>query len=182
MLARRYLLRPAARLRRSRRIATAAPERLWLFDLDNTLHDTSHAIFPLIDRGMTEAVAETLAVDEATANRLRAEYWRRYGATVIGLVRHHGVDADAFLHRSHNFEVTPLVRAEDGCIEYQATTDVKTTSPAQDGPRENVVTVVEKWASVEALYAHSAAPHMGQYREKVKDCVESVKLHVTEPA
>lgn len=112
MQARRYLLRPAARLRRSRRIATAAPERLWLFDLDNTLHDTSHAIFPLIDRGMTEAVAETLAVDEATANRLRAEYWRRYGATVIGLVRHHGVDADAFLHRSHNFEVAPLVRAE----------------------------------------------------------------------
>lgn len=78
--------------------------------------------------------------------------------------------------------VTPLVRAEDGCIEYQATVDVETTSPAQDGPRENVVTVVEKWASVEALYAHSAAPHMTQYREKVKDFVESVKLHVTEPA
>ena len=105
MQARRYLLRPASRLRRSRRIATAAPERLWLFDLDNTLH-------PLRDRGLTGAVAATLAVDEATANRLRAEYWRRYGATVIGLVRHHGVDADAFLHRSHNFEVAPLVRAE----------------------------------------------------------------------
>lgn len=78
--------------------------------------------------------------------------------------------------------VTPLVRAEDGCIEYQATVDVKTTSPAQEGPRENVVTVVEKWASVEALYAHSATSHMTEYRTKVKDYVVSVKLHVTEAA
>ncbi len=44
------------------------------------------------------------------------------------------------------------------------------------------MTVIEKWASVEALYAHSAAPHMAQYREKVKDHVVSVKLHVTEAA
>src|SRR4051794_27179634 len=78
--------------------------------------------------------------------------------------------------------VTPLVRAETGCIAYEATIDVKTTSPAQDGPRENVVTVVEKWESVEALYAHSATPHMTEYRTKVKDCVVSVKLHVTQPA
>lgn len=78
--------------------------------------------------------------------------------------------------------LTPLVRAEDGCIEYGATVDVETTSPAQDGPRKNVIMVVEKWESVEALYAHSAAAHMAEYREKVKDSVESVKLHVTRPA
>lgn len=113
MQARRLLSRPAARVRRSRR--TAADEnRLWLFDLDNTLHDTSHAIFPLIDAGMTQAVAESLAVDEATANHYRSAYWKRYGATVIGMVRHHGIDPHAFLHRSHDFDVGPLVRAEKG--------------------------------------------------------------------
>lgn len=77
--------------------------------------------------------------------------------------------------------VTPLVRAEDGCIEYQATVDVKTTLAVQDGPREDAITVVEKWASVEALYAHTKAPHMAEYREKVKDFVTSVKLVVSEP-
>src|SRR5690606_26542893 len=112
MQVRRHLLRPAARLRRSRRAATAVAERLWLFDLDNTLHDTSHAIFPRIDQGMTAAVAEALDVDIDTANELRAKYWHRYGATVIGMVRHHGVDAHAFLRRSHDFDVNPLVRAE----------------------------------------------------------------------
>lgn len=112
MRAYRQLLRPAVRLRRSRRQATGA--RLWLFDLDNTLHDTSHAIFPRIDQGMTRAVAQALDVDTATANRLRAQYWRRYGATVIGMVRHHGVDAHAFLRSSHDFDIAPLLRAETG--------------------------------------------------------------------
>ena len=78
--------------------------------------------------------------------------------------------------------LTPLVRAEAGCIEYQATVDVPTTIPVQDGPRPDVVTVIEKWASVEALYAHGAMPHMTEYRTKVKDHVVGVKLQVTEAA
>ncbi|WP_459616733.1 pyrimidine 5'-nucleotidase [Bordetella sp. 2513F-2] len=114
MQARRYVLRPASRLRRARRAATGVSQRLWLFDLDNTLHDTSHAIFPRIDAGMTAAVAEALGLDLDAASLLRQQYWQRYGATVIGLVRHHGVDANAFLHRSHDFDVAPLVRAERG--------------------------------------------------------------------
>lgn len=114
MQARRHLLRPAARQRRSRRIATGAPQRLWLFDLDNTLHDTSHAIFPRINLGMTQAVVEALGVDVDAANLLRTQYWKRYGATVIGLVRHHGIDAGSFLLRSHDFDVAPLIRAERG--------------------------------------------------------------------
>lgn len=77
--------------------------------------------------------------------------------------------------------LTPLVRAEDGCIEYQGTVDVPTTLAVQEGPRPNVVTVVEKWDSVEALYAHMQAAHMTEYREKVKDFVVGVELVVSEP-
>ena len=64
--------------------------------------------------------------------------------------------------------LTPLVRAEDGCIEYQATVDVPTTLAVQDGPRDDVVTVVEKWESVEALVrahdgpAHGRVPREGE--------------------
>jgi quinol monooxygenase YgiN len=77
--------------------------------------------------------------------------------------------------------VTPLVRAEEGCIEYQATVDVPTTIALQEPPRQDVVTVVEKWATLDALYAHTKAPHMTEYRTKVKDYVTGVKLQVTEP-
>jgi quinol monooxygenase YgiN len=78
--------------------------------------------------------------------------------------------------------LTPLVRSEAGCIEYQATIDVQTTLAAQVGPRADVLTVIEKWESVDALYAHSAAPHMTGYRAKVKEMVLSVGLQITEPA
>jgi quinol monooxygenase YgiN len=77
--------------------------------------------------------------------------------------------------------VTPLVRAEDGCIEYQATIDVPTMLALQDSPRDDVVTVVEKWASLDTLYAHTKASHMGDYRVRVKDYVRSVTLQVLEP-
>jgi quinol monooxygenase YgiN len=77
--------------------------------------------------------------------------------------------------------VTPLVRDEEGCIEYQATIDVPTTLALQDSPRDDVVIVVEKWASLDALYAHTKAPHMGDYRARVKDYVRGVTLQVMEP-
>ncbi len=87
---------------------------VWFFDLDNTLHDASHAIFRAIDTRMTDYVERHLAVDRAEADRLRRHYWLRYGATLLGLVRHHGVDARHFLHETHDFEVTELLRAERG--------------------------------------------------------------------
>ena len=87
---------------------------VWFFDLDNTLHDTSYKIFAEISLGMTAAVMESLGVDEDAANILRTKYWRRYGATMIGMVRHHGISAQEFLHRSHSFDVRPLIRAESG--------------------------------------------------------------------
>jgi quinol monooxygenase YgiN len=74
--------------------------------------------------------------------------------------------------------LTPLVRAEQGCIEYVATIDVQTAIKVQVPPRPNVVTVVEKWESIEALTAHLAATHMQTYREDVKDIVKSVALQV----
>jgi len=87
---------------------------VWLFDLDNTLHDTSYKIFPAINVGMTAAVMKTLDLDEAAASELRTHYYRRYGATLLGLVRHHNIDPHAFLQSSHAFDVAPLVKAERG--------------------------------------------------------------------
>ena len=76
----------------------------------------------------------------------------------------------------------PAVRAEAGCIEYGPTIDVNTGIAVQPPVRDNVVTVVEKWESLEALRAHMAAPHMVQYREQVKDMVVKVVLQILEPA
>ena len=75
--------------------------RTWLFDLDNTLHNASPHIFPHISRAMMAYMCEHLEIDEAEATRLRQNYWQRYGATLLGLMRHHGTDPHHFLHHTH---------------------------------------------------------------------------------
>ncbi|MCP1117767.1 pyrimidine 5'-nucleotidase [Robbsia andropogonis] len=88
---------------------------VWLFDLDNTLHHASHAIFPYINREMTAFIERALAVDRETANRLRVAYTRRYGAALLGLVRRHGIDAHAFLREVHPSDtLMEMVRGERG--------------------------------------------------------------------
>lgn len=75
--------------------------RVWLFDLDNTLHDASASAFAEVNRGMTDYIVEHLGVDAAGADALRRDYWQRYGATLLGLVRHHGVAGAHFLAQTH---------------------------------------------------------------------------------
>lgn len=76
---------------------------VWLFDLDNTLHDATPHIFPHINQSMTAYLAEALGLDKDTASRVRVEYWHRYGATLTGMMRHHGTDPHHFLHHTHQF-------------------------------------------------------------------------------
>jgi pyrimidine 5'-nucleotidase len=93
--------------RRRRECARAAKPRrsqassIWLFDLDDTLHDASHAAFGELHVAMGAYVAGHLGIDEEQAARLRERYWLRYGATLLGLVRHHGVHAAHFLAETH---------------------------------------------------------------------------------
>jgi putative hydrolase of the HAD superfamily len=74
---------------------------VWLFDLDNTLHDASHAAFGPTNQAMTEYIATHLRMPEPEASALRQHYWEHYGATMLGLVRHHGVKASHFLEETH---------------------------------------------------------------------------------
>lgn len=106
--------RVRARLRR-RPAGDNSGRTVWLFDLDNTLHDASHAIFPAINRLMTAYVARVLGCDEATASRVRVDYWQRYGATLLGMIRHHGVDPADFLRAAHEFPaLAEMVRVRRG--------------------------------------------------------------------
>lgn len=80
------------------------PGRVWIFDLDNTLHNATPHIFPHINRAMTDYIRRHLALDEGAAQNLRQEYWHRYGATLTGLMRHHGIDPHHFLAETHDLE------------------------------------------------------------------------------
>ena len=75
--------------------------RVWLFDLDNTLHDASCSAFSMLDGAMNDYSARELALPHEEADFLRRHYWHRYGATLLGLERHHGIRAAHFLEHTH---------------------------------------------------------------------------------
>lgn len=71
----------------------------------------------------------------------------------------------------------PNVMNEEGCVEYLPTIDLPASLPPQEMD-PNVVTIIEKWKSLEDLTAHFSTPHMQAYRESVKDLIEKVSIKV----
>lgn len=88
-------------------------ERVWLFDLDDTLHDASAHVFPQIHHSMAAYIARHLGITQEEATRLRSHYWRRYGATLLGMMKHHAVSPRHFLWHTHQFDnLESLLRSE----------------------------------------------------------------------
>lgn len=95
-------------------------KRLWLFDLDNTLHNASAEVFPQISRNMNGWIATHCGQDDAVlsdaeADLLRQSFWQRYGATLLGISRKPGRRARQFLEAAHQFRNLPaMIHAEKG--------------------------------------------------------------------
>ena len=142
----------------------------WLFDLDNTLHDASHAIFPAINVNMNRYMAQVLGRDglpddAAAVNATRLAYWRRYGATLLGMVMHHQVRAEEFLREAHRFDdLTQMIRAERGLgrlLKRLPGTKILLTN----APR---------------AYSHAVLRHLGLHRHFVRHIpIEAMYVHRT---
>ena len=85
---------------------------------------------------------------------------------------------EAFLAEFHR--IVPTVLEETGCIEYGPTIDAETDIERQQTDPK-VVTIIEKWQSLDDLKAHLGAPHMAAYRERVKDFVAGAELRILQP-
>jgi len=95
--------------------------------------------------------------------------------SVIASISLHEGERESFL-QIFNANV-PEVRREAGCLEYYPAVDVESGIPVQRLDPD-MVTVIEKWQSLEALMAHLAAPHMLAYKEKVAPLVKETSLKV----
>ena len=76
---------------------------MWIFDLDNTLHDATTAIFPSMHEQIGNYLKRHFGVDDEGASAMRQVFWSRYGTTMNGLMRHHGTDPRQFLRETHVF-------------------------------------------------------------------------------
>jgi putative hydrolase of the HAD superfamily len=97
------------------RIARLEPSRrVWIFDLDNTLHDAGARIFPSMHEQINAYLRRHFGVDDAGADAMRRRFWLRYGTTLKGLMRHHGTDPRHFLRETHRFpELADMVVHEN---------------------------------------------------------------------
>ncbi len=74
--------------------------RDWVFDLDNTLYP-ARDLYDEIGERMTAFIARKLGLPTGAAHEVRERYFYDYGATVVGLVRHHDIAAREFLDDVH---------------------------------------------------------------------------------
>ncbi|WES29697.1 pyrimidine 5'-nucleotidase [Varunaivibrio sulfuroxidans] len=88
-----------------RQLAGAAT---WVFDLDNTLYDATTGLFSQIDARMKAFIARLLDLSEEAAFRVQKTYFREYGATLRGLIKHHQVDPRTFLDFVHDIDLSPI--------------------------------------------------------------------------
>jgi putative hydrolase of the HAD superfamily len=82
---------------------TMIKNKVWIFDLDDTLHDASAHIFPEMHQLMVKYIMDELGLSSENSEKLRVHYWQMYGATLKGLVLHHNIDAHHFLKETHTF-------------------------------------------------------------------------------
>ncbi|HHB81206.1 MAG TPA: pyrimidine 5'-nucleotidase [Aliiroseovarius sp.] len=85
----------------------------WVFDLDNTLYPPEVRLFDQIEARMTAWVMQALGVERGEADRLRRHYWEKYGTTLAGLMREHGVDPAPYLTHVHEIDLSGLAPAPD---------------------------------------------------------------------
>ena len=76
----------------------------------------------------------------------------------------------------------PAVHAEQGCIEYVGTVDAETDIASQHRIGPDKVTIVEKWASVDALRAHDTSAHMLAYRARIKEYLRGREIWIMKAA
>ncbi len=76
-----------------------------LFDLDNTLYPPERDLFSLIDVRINRYMEEVVAIDPQQVDGLRRRYWQDYGATLQGLIRHHGINPEDYLDYVHAVDV-----------------------------------------------------------------------------
>lgn len=76
--------------------------RTVLLDLDDTLYPASSGVWEAIGDRINRFMVEVVGIDPVEAPALRQLYFERYGTSLNGLRRHHGVDPFAYLSFVHD--------------------------------------------------------------------------------
>lgn len=77
----------------------------WLFDLDNTLYPQASGLFDAIDERINRYLHRFFGVDPDCADKVRKDYFDRFGLTLLGLMRERDADPSHYLEYVHRVKV-----------------------------------------------------------------------------
>lgn len=80
----------------------------WIFDLDNTLYPADSKLWGQVDQRMGTFISEQLNVAPEEAKRIQKLYYRTFGTTLAGLMKHHGVCPERFLEYVHDIDLSMI--------------------------------------------------------------------------
>jgi len=80
----------------------------WVFDLDNTLYPHHLNLWQQVDVRIRDYIVGLLKVTHDEAFRMQKDYYKRYGTTLRGLMKEHGLEPDEFLDIVHQIDYSPL--------------------------------------------------------------------------
>lgn len=82
----------------------------WVFDLDHTLYTVDDAIHAGQSDRICLYIQRELGLEREPATEMRHRYYKDYGSTLGGLLRHHGIDADHYHDFVNDIDALGLTR------------------------------------------------------------------------
>ena len=118
---------------------------------------------------MTEYLARSLNLSRQEASQIRTDYWKKYGATLLGMIKHHGTDPHHFLDNTHQFPNLRQVSHRPGSVPLGLKRLKGLRVLLTNAPRSYAVDLLKTlnlYAHVDAVIAIEDMVIHGQWRPK----------------
>ena len=83
---------------------------VWIFDLDNTLYSYKTEIFDQIDERMKLFISKKLNISFEKAFTLQKKFYKEYGTTLYGLMKHYNFQPKEFLNFVHDVNLDKITK------------------------------------------------------------------------
>ena len=88
-------------------------KNFWIFDLDNTIYDPKSKIFDQIDLRMKKFISSRLNISQEEAFKIQKKFYKEYGTTLSGLMKHYQIQPNEFLKFVHDVDLSFLNEDKD---------------------------------------------------------------------
>ncbi len=82
----------------------------WIFDLDNTIYDSSTNLFMQVEKKIGFYVSDFLKIDIKAAKKIQKKFFLEHKSTLRGLMNEYEVDPNHFLNYVHDIDYSILLK------------------------------------------------------------------------